>query len=305
MSLWRVVEPALKGLISVIIGVTLVPIAILSVQLWQSSAPFDLMQTSNTTEFKQAVHGPPALEIVLSSPDEIEIDPVSEIDFQLAIDATGALPPHTVVAVGGLPHGASFSEGRPYGTSGWSLRPDEIGDLQLRLAGTPNSESTLHFELVAADGIVLAQSETRLSITTELDEPKTWMTLQGNPFDQIAASPFEPPPPMRKLTRKTPSVDVRTVKVVPIKPPNARRPYDGAYALGEAVEAPAQWVEIVRAVNLHARAAQSSETVKVVEKGVKMRVTGRDKNWVQVSDPQTSSKGWIYSPFLKPTEPPG
>jgi uncharacterized protein YgiM (DUF1202 family) len=74
--------------------------------------------------------------------------------------------------------------------------------------------------------------------------------------------------------------------------------------LGEAVEPPAQWVEIVRVVNMHARAEQLSETVTVVEKGRKMRVTGRDKNWVQVSDPATSSKGWIYARFLKPTEPP-
>ena len=183
-----------------------------------------------------------------------------------------------------------------------------IGDLQLRLPGTPNSDSTLHIELVAADRTVLARSETRLTIATKLADPKTWMTLQGNPFDQIAASSFaEPTPPMpsRKPTRNTPSVDVRTVKVVTIKPPKPRRPYDGAYALGEAVDAPAQWVEIVRAVNMHARAEQSSETVKVVEKGLKMRVIGRDKNWVQVSDPETSSNGWIYSPFLRPTEPPG
>jgi uncharacterized protein YgiM (DUF1202 family) len=74
--------------------------------------------------------------------------------------------------------------------------------------------------------------------------------------------------------------------------------------LGEAAEPPAQWVEIIRAVDMHTRAEQSSETVKVVEKGLKMRVTGRDKNWVQVSDPATSSNGWIYSSFLKPTKPP-
>jgi hypothetical protein len=49
---------------------------------------------------------------------------------------------------------------------------------------------------------------------------------------------------------------------------------------------------------MHARAEQSSETVKIVEKGLKMRVTGRDKNWVQVSDPASSLSGWIYSPFL-------
>ena len=39
----------------------------------------------------------------------------------------------------------------------------------------------------------------------------------------------------------------------------------------------------------------------MAEKGLKFRVTARDKNWVQVSDPATSANGWIYSRFLKPT----
>jgi hypothetical protein len=151
---------------------------------------------------------------------------------------------------------------------------------------------------VRESGSVLAQSETRLTIATDLAEAKTWMALKRNPFDQIATSSFvEPAPPMpsRKPTLNKPSMQVRTVRVVTIEPPKPRRPHDGAYALGEAVEAPAQWVEIVRAVDMHARAQQSSERVKVVEKGLKMRVTGREKNWVQVSDPATSSNGWIYA----------
>jgi hypothetical protein len=307
---------ALKGLLSVLVGLALVPIAILLVQLWQTTiqggwedktAANKTLETASATGFDQSFQSPSAIEIVLSSPDTIQVKAVGETDFHLAIDATEALPPRSIVAVSGLPHGASFSEGRPYGISGWSLRPDEIGDLQLRLTQNPDSASTLHIELLAADGAVLAQSETRLTINSELAEPKTWMTLEGNPFDQIAASSFvEPTPPMpsRKPTRTKPLVDVRAVKVVTIKPPKPRRPYDGAYALGEAAKPAAQWVEIVRAVNIHARAEQLSETVKVVEKGRKMLVTGRDKNWVQVSDPATSSKGWIYSPFLKPTEPP-
>ena len=97
---------------------------------------------------------------------------------------------------------------------------------------------------------------------------------------------------------------VTTVKVVTIKPPGPTRPHDGAFALGEAAEAAAEWVEIVSPVDMHARPQQSSETVKVAEKGLKLRVTARDKNWVQVSDPATSANGWIYSRFLKPTEPP-
>ena len=38
---------------------------------------------------------------------------------------------------------------------------------------------------------------------------------------------------------------------------------------------PAEWVEIVSAVDMHARPQQSSKTVKVVEKGLKLRVTAR------------------------------
>jgi hypothetical protein len=307
---------ALKGLLSVLVGVALVPIAILLVQLWQTTVPvrWDGKTTANNpmempsgTGLEQSVKSPSAIEVVLSSPDTIQVKAGNEIYFHLAIDATDALPSRSIIAVSGLPHGASFSEGRPYGATGWSLRPDEIGDLRLRLPSAPNGTSDLRIELLAADGAVLAQSETRLSIATDLAEEKTLRALSDSPFDQIAASAFiEPIPPMpsRKPARNKPSVDVRTVKVVTIKPPKPSRPHDGAYALGEVVEVPAKWVEIVRAVDMHARAEQSSETVKVVEKGLKMRVTGRDKNWVQVSDPATSSNGWIYSRFLKPTEPP-
>ena len=55
-------------------------------------------------------------------------------------------------------------------------------------------------------------------------------------------------------------------------------------------------------VDIHAKAEQSSETVKVVDKGLKVRVTARDKNWIQVTDPKTSTTGWIYNRFLTPAE---
>jgi SH3-like domain-containing protein len=58
------------------------------------------------------------------------------------------------------------------------------------------------------------------------------------------------------------------------------------------------------AVDMHAKAQQSSETVRVAEGGVKMRVTARDKSWIQVNDPATSTTGWIYNRFLQPTDPP-
>ena len=33
-----------------------------------------------------------------------------------------------------------------------------------------------------------------------------------------------------------------------------------------------------------------------------MRVTARDKNWIQVTDPKSATTGWIYKAFLKPAE---
>jgi uncharacterized protein YgiM (DUF1202 family) len=98
---------------------------------------------------------------------------------------------------------------------------------------------------------------------------------------------------------------VRTVKVVTIAPPPPTSPHDGAYALGSpADKASAEWMVTKTAVDMHAKAQQSSETVRVAEGGVKMRVTARDKNWIQVTDPATSTTGWIYNRFLQPTDPP-
>jgi hypothetical protein len=38
---------------------------------------------------------------------------------------------------------------------------------------------------------------------------------------------------------------------------------------------------------------QSSETVKAAEGGIKVRVMARDKNWLQVNDPKSSTTGRI------------
>ena len=46
-------------------------------------------------------------------------------------------------------------------------------------------------------------------------------------------------------------------------------------------------METKTAVDMHAKAQQSSETVKVAEGGIKVRVTARDKDWVQVTDPKS------------------
>ena len=158
-------------------------------------------------------------EIALSSPERLEAKAGEVIDFPLAIDATDKLPSRSVVAVGAMPDGASFSEGRPYGATGWSLRPDEIGELRLRLPNAQSGAFDMRIELLAADGAVLAQSETRLNVTAAPVEADTVSAVESSSFEQTAG--FDAPPKATEALpapKRAPSATVKTVKVVPIKP---------------------------------------------------------------------------------------
>ncbi len=255
---------------------------------------------------------PSTLEVALSSPDRIEAKAGEVIVFPVAIDATDALPARSIIAVTALPEGASFSQGRPYGATGWSLRPDEIADLQLRLP-EHGSASDIRLELIAADGTVLAQSETRLGIAPSSATPAVAASV-SNPFEQVStvettqSIDSSSPPPQQKpaaSAEAASAVKVNTVKVVTIPAPQPARPHDGGYALGPAPaepKAPTEWMVTKAAVDMHAKATQSSETVKIASKGLKLRVVARDKKWVQVTDPKTSTTGWIYNRFLTPAE---
>jgi hypothetical protein len=272
------------------------------------------------------------LQVALSSSERIEANAGEAVAFPIVIDATETLPARSIVTVTALPEGAEFSEGRPYGVTGWSLRPEETGALNLRLPAQ-SGDTKIRLELVAGDGTVLAQSETRLSVTPApvasapfiadhiAGEPVAGQPVAGEPVAAIATEPSEPiasvettgsiasvPVPTRKPTVSADtSVKVNKVKAITIPAPRAARPHDGAYALAPAQEEPqagGEWMVTKTAVDMHAKAQQSSETVKVADKGLKLRVTARDKNWVQVHDPKSSTTGWIYNRFLTPTDPP-
>jgi hypothetical protein len=278
--------------------------------LWQggTNSPAPAQQALPSSALPLAAASAPSQAgstIVVTSPDKLEAKVDEGIDFELAIDSTEALPARSIIAIVGMPEGASFSEGRPYGLTGWSLRPDEIGDLRLRLAKATGGFE-MHIELVAADGTRLAYSETRLRVTA--DTPAALQVNTMPAAEAVQTAQTLPPLPEWKdaPSERLPSpIEVATVKTVRIEPPRPERaPHDGALAVGTAAESPAEWVEIVSAVDVHSQPQQSSPTLKVGEKGLKLRVLGRKKGWVQVSDPATSTKGWIYKRFLKAAGPP-
>jgi SH3 domain-containing protein len=113
---------------------------------------------------KQDAELPP---IALTVPSAITAEAGKPTPFAIALDSTDTLPPRSIVTIGGLPEGTSFSAGRPYGDLEWSLRPDEIGDLRVTLPPTASGQRALSVELVAADGRMIASGATSLEITPD------------------------------------------------------------------------------------------------------------------------------------------
>ena len=57
----------------------------------------------------------------------------------------------------------------------------------------------------------------------------------------------------------------------------------------------ANWIKPSAFVNLREGPSPSARVISVVAKGAKLRVMARKNRWVQVTNPATSEKGWIYT----------
>jgi hypothetical protein len=65
-----------------------------------------------------------------------------------------------------------------------------------------------------------------------------------------------------------------------------------------------EWVALVGYANVRTAPSSAAETIRVAEKGTKLRVTGRKGNWVQVTDPATAEVGWVYARYIETAESP-
>ena len=103
--------------------------------------------------------------VVMTVPNTLQALLGRETPFVITIDSTGPLPPRTVVTVNGMPEAATFSLGRPYGPTGWTLRPDETSNLRLIPSKTGNAD--LQIDLVTAEGVNIASAATHVDIMTD------------------------------------------------------------------------------------------------------------------------------------------
>jgi hypothetical protein len=192
---------ATRALLAVLILVSLVPSAIVGVTLWlgmvRSPWPGSLVAPYESGPLKSpqawiASAPPPAtvqpkkdvrgLSVALTALETVQAEAGKEVPFSIAINSADPLPPRATINIEGMPEGATFSNGRSYGDTAWTLRPDEIGaDLRLRL---PNvGQTDLRIDLLAADGELIASAFTHVNITTD---PNAAFLLRPEERDRIS-----------------------------------------------------------------------------------------------------------------------
>jgi uncharacterized protein YgiM (DUF1202 family) len=182
-----------------------------------------------------------------------------------------------------------LSNGRRHGETEWSLRPDEIGDLHLVLPEAGHGESHLVSQLVAPDDGIIADTATTLRI---IAEPKASIAAAAIEPEAAGAQVSDMPdqePGATGMEENPASVETATSNSDP-PPLPTRRPAPSAND-----DAQADWIKPSAYVNLRESPSSSAAVVSVIAKGAKLRVMGRKRGWVQVTNPATSRSGWIYS----------
>jgi hypothetical protein len=259
---------------------------------------------------------------VLTSAGRVEAIAGSAVSFPIALDGTDGVPSRSVIAIRGLPHGSNVSEGRPYGDSEWTLRPDQIGDLSLLLPADAQGEFKLAIALIAPDDRVIAETETLLVASAPAAPPApVEVEAEDGPTSQaggVAAEPALAQP----SSEPTAAIPDQQAMEAPATDPGADASDGGAEMVEErptmmetanipSRAAPPDQDESTDAstnalgtvqpsvfVNMREEPSSSSPVLGVIAKGAELPVLDRKRGWVQVAHPETGKQGWIYSGLL-------
>jgi uncharacterized protein YgiM (DUF1202 family) len=200
-----------------------------------------------------------------------------------------------------------LSNGRPYGETAWKLEQDEIGDLHLVLPNSAGGQAKLTIQLIAPDATVVADAEILLQVSTALRA-----SLPQNSDDAGLAPAIVPgvspeiadaqvlhegaeahAGPVLREAKPSAAATEREEDRVP-SPPRVVQSQRRAPAKTTIANVGTNEIETSVFVNLRQGPAPSAAVIRVVAKGTKLRVLARKGRWVQVTEPATSEKGWIY-----------
>jgi hypothetical protein len=286
-------RPVLVGLLLVAI----VPNITLAVVLW--------LGLIDPPWARHAPPPPPAAPVqqitpspVLTAPATLEATAGQTIKFPIALDNTDGVPARSVIAIQGLPPGSTLSDGRPYGDE-WNLKSDQIGDLHLTLPPDAHGKMQIAISLIDANDAVITDTETMLKVTPAPSE----IVVQGaaspqaadNAGEPLAAAPAEPDEDGGETAA---TADVAATEQTSALPSSVAAQKAEQAAPVAADASSAEFVQPSVYVNLREGPSSSSRVVGVIAKGAKVPVLDRKRGWVEVGNPATSEKGWIYGGFV-------
>jgi Bacterial SH3 domain len=67
---------------------------------------------------------------------------------------------------------------------------------------------------------------------------------------------------------------------------------------------PIEWAKVVLAAKVHGDASVSSPTLRFYPPGTQLQVVGRQNSWVQITDPTSRERGWVFDQYLVPADGP-
>jgi hypothetical protein len=224
---------------------------------------------------------------VLSAPSVVDAIVGEEISFPITIDGTDGMPASSKIVIRGLPPGSKLSNGRPDGDAEWSLNPDEIGDLHLIFPDNVTNDSPLTIQLVTPEGRVLTDTATIIKRAIEPDV--------GAVFSATGARP---------MALQLSGEQARQLEIVGVEKPDQKMSTTDHASVEDRRakaenDAGAKWVKPSASVNLRKGPSASASIISVVDRGTKLREIARKKSWVEVSNPATSEKGWVYAGKLE------
>jgi hypothetical protein len=98
--------------------------------------------------------------------------------------------------------------------------------------------------------------------------------------------------------------DEKEAQPTPGSQPLLRVEQASAPTMEEQEEEAVKWVRLTEAVRTRSRASISSPLLRSYSAGSKVQVVGRSNGWVQLLDPTTQERGWVYHAYLASIDAP-
>jgi SH3 domain-containing protein len=124
----------------------------------------------------------------------------------------------------------------------------------------------------------------------------------GNPDDRQLRSWGTDLPALASSNSQEASLALRKAATTPVSPSPVAASTDSP-SDGKAYQS-VEWAKVAFAAKVHSEASVSSPTLRFYRPGTALQVVDRQNGWVQVNDPTSRERGWVFEQYLVPADGP-